>query len=56
VCNAKGRGSAWRILVVIAMVLWPTMIAVSRTADYHHHWQGKLTVYMVQQNLLIVLI
>ncbi|KAH3790616.1 phospholipid phosphatase 5-like [Dreissena polymorpha] len=39
VCNARGRGSAWRIVCVILPLLWATLVAVSRTADYHHHWQ-----------------
>lgn len=34
-----GRGSALRLILVIIPLLWATMIAVSRTADYHHHWQ-----------------
>ncbi|KAL4231947.1 Phosphatidate phosphatase ppapdc1b [Mactra antiquata] len=37
--NPAGRGSAWRVICVIFPLLWATMIAVSRTADYHHHWQ-----------------
>ncbi|XP_052773671.1 phospholipid phosphatase 5-like [Mya arenaria] len=37
--NMRGKGSAWRIVVVILPLLWATMIGVSRTADYHHHWQ-----------------
>ncbi|XP_045190426.2 phospholipid phosphatase 5-like [Mercenaria mercenaria] len=39
VFNPTGRGSAWRLMCVIFPLLWATMIAVSRTADYHHHWQ-----------------
>ena len=37
-----GRGSALRLILVIIPLLWATMIAVSRTADYHHHWQGNI--------------
>lgn len=37
--TSVGRGSAWRLILVIIPLLWATMIAVSRTADYHHHWQ-----------------
>ncbi|KAK6178107.1 hypothetical protein SNE40_012936 [Patella caerulea] len=39
VFSTKGQGSAWHMLAVVALFLWPTMIAISRTADYHHHWQ-----------------
>ena len=38
--NAKGRES-WRLVVAFLPLLLATAIAVSRTADYHHHWQGE---------------
>jgi len=34
----KERGS-WRLLFSLACLLIPLAIAMSRTADYHHHWQ-----------------
>ncbi|XP_064630649.1 phospholipid phosphatase 5-like [Lineus longissimus] len=34
-----GRGQSLRLVAVIAPVFTATLIAVSRTADYHHHWQ-----------------
>lgn len=39
VFSSVGRGSTWRLLCVVIPMLWGTMIAVSRTSDYHHHWQ-----------------
>jgi hypothetical protein len=38
--NSKGRGHAYRLCMVIIPLLWATLIAASRTADFHHHWQG----------------
>lgn len=37
--NSKGRGHAYRLCMVIMPLLWATLIAASRTADFHHHWQ-----------------
>ncbi|XP_060066659.1 phospholipid phosphatase 5-like [Ylistrum balloti] len=37
--SRRGRGQTWRVICVVCLLLWPVMIAVSRTADYHHHWQ-----------------
>jgi len=34
--------STWRLLLPITFLLIPTTIALSRTADYHHHWQDVL--------------
>ena len=31
-----------RLCVTIAPVVFAVLVAASRTADYHHHWQGKL--------------
>jgi hypothetical protein len=28
------------LCMVIIPLLWATLIAASRTADFHHHWQG----------------
>lgn len=42
VFTSVGKRSAWRLVCVILPLLWGTMIAVSRTADYHHHWQDVL--------------
>ncbi|KAK3585479.1 hypothetical protein CHS0354_003327 [Potamilus streckersoni] len=34
-----GRGSGFKLCCVFLPIIWAIMIAVSRTADYHHHWQ-----------------
>ena len=38
--TTHGRGEAWRVLVSFTPAFGAVMIALSRTADYHHHWQG----------------
>ncbi|XP_046585057.1 phospholipid phosphatase 5-like isoform X2 [Haliotis rubra] len=55
VFSSKGRGNGLKLCCVVIPLLWATLIAVSRTADYHHHWQdvtvgsleGLLIAYIV---------
>jgi len=35
----KGKGSSWRMLLTLIPLLAATLVGVSRTCDYHHHWQ-----------------
>jgi len=32
-------GQTWKLLLSLSLLVAPLMIAISRTADYHHHWQ-----------------
>ncbi|XP_064549726.1 phospholipid phosphatase 5 isoform X2 [Drosophila montana] len=37
--DARGRGHTWRLFIAIMPLIVATLVAVSRTCDYHHHWQ-----------------
>ncbi|XP_022337146.2 phospholipid phosphatase 5-like [Crassostrea virginica] len=37
--NRNGHGNSLKICLFVALLVWATLIAVSRTADFHHHWQ-----------------
>ncbi|XP_055849615.1 phospholipid phosphatase 5 isoform X2 [Episyrphus balteatus] len=37
--NQRGRASGWRLILSIAPLVFALEVAVSRTCDYHHHWQ-----------------
>lgn len=39
VFGERGRGQSWRLLVSITPLFLAMLVAVSRTCDYHHHWQ-----------------
>ncbi|KAH8306341.1 hypothetical protein KR018_008357 [Drosophila ironensis] len=37
--DARGRGHTWRLCIAVVPLVIALLVAVSRTCDYHHHWQ-----------------
>ncbi|XP_075145459.1 phospholipid phosphatase 4 isoform X2 [Haematobia irritans] len=37
--NYRGRGRTWRLFISIAPLILAALVAISRTCDYHHHWE-----------------
>lgn len=42
----KKKVESWKFVICVLPLLLAATIAISRTCDYHHHWQGKIYCFI----------
>ncbi|KAF2348006.1 Phosphatidic acid phosphatase type 2/haloperoxidase [Trinorchestia longiramus] len=52
--RTQDRGEAWRLLLCLSPLFAASLVAASRTCDYHHHWQDVVVGSLLGASVMYV--
>lgn len=58
VFNQNAKVESWKFIICMLPLILATTVAISRTCDYHHHWQGiisSISHIIINYHLLFLL-